>query len=250
MRSKYILAGIISFLAALLFTLPADKALQWWGTDLDANIFLHAPEGGVISGSAAGVNVDDLLLDATSWRLSLLSLFKGRLGYVLDTGLSGKEAHGIVEFSIGGKTHIHNFQGQISIAQLLPLLSLPVLPIGGDIVVDIEHLVAEGGQVLSAEGNIQVQSAAWRLMRPALSLGGYNADLATEDEILTAVISNLDDAPVDAKGSVTLDKEGNYQVDISVRARKTAEERLSNLLHTLGKADAQGWYHIKTKGQL
>jgi hypothetical protein len=64
------------------------------------------------------------------------------------------------------------------------------------------------------------------------------------------VISSAADAPLDAKGSLTLDHEGNYQIDLSLRTRSGTDERLANLLTGLGRADGQGWYRLKSQGHI
>ncbi len=250
MRLLYILAGIISFLAALLFTLPADKALQWWGDDLEADIRLFSPQGGVASGSARSVSIDGLLLDETNWRLRPLALLKGRLGFTLKSSVNGNSANAIVEFGMGGRTVIHDLHASLPIAQLLPLFGSVILPLSGNLQVDLSRIVIEDESLFELNGQIQVRSARWTLMRPTLLLGNFNAELSTQDQIMTAAISSDSKSPVATKGQVKVDNGGRYDVDLLVKANTNTDERLNNLLKSLGRPDAQGWYRVKTSGRL
>jgi hypothetical protein len=250
MRFSYLLAGLLSFLAALLFTLPADKALSWWGGDLRDIVRLHAPQGGIASGSASAVSIDGFALEKTDWSLKPLSLLKARIGYELNSSIKQRPAQAHVEFSLSNSVHVHALDANVSIVELLPLMGLPLLPIDGLIHADMQYMLLREERLTEAEGIIHIRNAEWRLMRPALVLGSYQLDVRTEDSLITAVISSATGAPVDSKGSLTLDQEGHYEAEIYLRANRAADPRLGNLLKGLGKADAQGWYRIEQQGQL
>lgn len=250
MRFLYILVGLLSFLAALLFTLPAEKALSWWGGDLKEVVQLYAPQGGITSGEASAVSIDGFYLDKTDWSLKPLSLLKGRIGYDLYTGVAKRPAQAVVELGLGGKTHIHGLQASASILQLLPLFGAPLLPIEALVSADMSYLLMADEKLSAATGTVRVQNAEWRLARPALKLGAFEAQVTTEDGVITAEISNEETAAVDAKGRITLDESGRYNVDLLVRANRLADPRLANLIKGLGRADAQGWYRVKHQGQL
>ena len=250
MRFAYLLVGLLSFLTALLFTLPAEKALSWWGGDLKDVVHLHAPQGGIASGQASAVSIDGFYLDKTDWSLKPMSLFKGRIGYDLYSGVSKRPALAKVELGLGGKAHVHDLQASASILQLLPLLGSPLLPIEGLVSVDMSYLLLRDEMLRAATGTLRIQNAEWRLARPALNLGGFQADVSTQDELITAEISSEKTSPVDAKGSVTLDQEGRYVVDLQLRTNRLADPKLANLVKGLGRADADGWYRVKHQGQL
>lgn len=249
MKFQYLLAGTVFFLAALLWTLPPQKALAWWGDDLQAEVRLYAPQGGAGRGSAAAISIDQLRLDETRWRLRLLSLLKLRLGYAVDTAIAGQPGSAIVEFGLGGSLYLHDVKTSVPVGALLPMFSGLSLPVDGQLHTDIDYLRITGNRPRAAEGSLQLARASWPL-RPPLPLGGARLDLTTEGDRITGQISDQQDAPVEAKGTVSLDEQGAYQVEIQLKPRANADERLRNLMQGLGRPDAQGWYKVRTQGTL
>lgn len=251
MRLLYLLAGIISFLAAILFTLPAEKALAWWGEEMGAEVRLLGPQGGIASGHAAGIVIDDVQLGETRWRLRFISLLKARVGFTIQTEVDRRPSQAVVEFGLGGTTHIHDLQADVAIRSILPLLARGlILPVDGYLQADIPYLRIRQQQLTEAEGQLLLSDAGWSLIRPPLALGSYGLLLTTEDDEVVASISDAQGAAADAQGAIRLDASGAYTVDLQLRAKAGADQRLRNLLQGLGSPDAQGWYRLVSKGQL
>lgn len=252
MKFLYILAGILSFLATLLFTLPPEKALAWWGDELEVEVSLYAPQGGLASGSASAVSIDNFRMDATRWKFYPLSLLKGRLGFQINSEIAGSPAQALAEFGMSGRVVIHDLQAGVPLTSVLPLLqgSGLVLPIGGMAQADIQILDIQGERPTELEGLLKLQRAELSFLRPPMQLGSYQAVLSTEDDLITAEISEAEESPITATGKLTLNSEGRYQLDLRLKPKPAVEQRLLNQLKLLGRPDAQGWYRLQSQGHL
>ena len=178
-----------------------------------------------------------------------LSLLKARLGYSVVTEINGQPATTDIEFGFGGRVVIEDLQAVIAIEQLLPLVSRLALPIDGTLMADIKKLRVNGVYLKKAMF-FSIKQAGWRLMRPPLALGDFIAQVTTEDEVIKAQLSDEPGAAVSAQGMLTLDQEGAYNLELLLRPKGNADQRLSNLLKGLGKPDAKGWYMLKSNGSL
>ncbi len=248
MRKLYIATAVIAFLIALLTQLPARTAWQWLADDAAANgFFISNPDGTAFNGSAAGISVAGLSIKSPRWQTQYWPLLIAQLRLQLNASFDGYPLVSTIKLKPTGSLGLRDVEAAAQLSTLAPVFQLPLMPLSGLLVVDMDEVEVESNHLGQLRGHAVIKNAEWIMMRPALALGNLQADITTRDEMITAELSS--EGPLLIRGTATLNTAGHYEADIQLRGDSGADPRLNNLLKTLGQP-SDGWYRIKTQGQL
>lgn len=248
MKKLYIGTAILAFIIALVAQFPARLAWNVFGTHADpAQIQVINISGTALSGQASVLLRNSLVLKAQQWDARFLPLLIGRLKYDLAGTLESYPINGVITLLPTGSVRIADLQISMPVKLITPLLPVPIMPFNGMLSVDVNDISLTSQKLKHASGVAEVRNAEWTLMRPALPLGNLRADLSTEDGTVNADLSST--GALELAGQAKLLPENGYEIDIRLRSRPEAEERLNNLLKTLGRP-VDGWYRIKMQGTL
>lgn len=250
MKRKLFVAGLLAFVVGLIAFLPARVVVGMVEANAEG-LHFGGVSGTLFEGRALYASAPQASVQNLHWNLQPSALLTGRLAVSMDfdTDLGG--VSGTAAYTLWGTTTLSDLHGSATLDWLGTRAGYTFLPVSGDLTFDIEHL-ALGDNFLPAaiEGQLRLSNVYWQLMRPALQLGSYAADLSQVDGRLQATLADSS-GPLAIKGqaSVTPDS-GAYSVSAQLRARASADERLKNLLSALGQADNAGWYRIRQQGRL
>ncbi len=248
MRKLYIATAITAFLIALVTQFPAKIAWQWLADDAAANgVFISNPDGTAFNGSAGGITLTGLTIESPRWQAQYWPLLIAQLRLQFNARFDGYPLVSTIKIKPTGSLSLRDMEAAARLSTLAPLFQLPLMPLNGLLVADMKKVKIENEHLSQLRGRAVIKNAEWIMMRPALPLGNLQADISTRDELITAELSS--EGQLLIRGTATLNAEGRYEADIQLRGNSGADPRLGNLLKTLGQAN-DGWYRIKTQGQL
>ncbi len=133
---------------------------------------------------------------------------------------------------------------------LLGLAGMGYLPIDGQAGLTVDSLKLRKGFPTSAEGRLQIDRLAWSLSKEPLVLGDFQGLITTEGDRILTRVSPLS-GPLDVSGEVrllTVDRA--YEVDLQIKPKADAPAMVQNLVRSLGQPDPQGYWHVRSKGNL
>ena len=241
-------AGLLALLIGLVIYLPAPVAAGWVQNQVDG-LRLTGVSGSAFEGRVQYLGFNEVTLENVRWKLSPLALLTGRAAANLQINTDTGSISGDVTHSLLGNTQLQNLNGSASISWIGALAGYRFVPLDGLLSIQDGAAVVEDQILTHADGEVLLNNANWLLLKPAISFGNFRAGLTSDGQ--TSGLEILDsDGPLDTQGSAQLINNKNYQVDLRVRARAGADERLKKLLSQLGRPDAQGWYRIQERGNL
>jgi general secretion pathway protein N len=224
-RRRLIIASVVTLLAGLIILFPARVAYDWFAPP---GIRVSGISGSVWSGSASRANVSGVYVANFQWHIKPLRLFTGRVTYVIE-GVAGTE-----------------------ISAYMPLQSLQessgVQGIGGTASAQFEQIVLSNGVPVAAKGTIEVSGLLLPLVSRT-SIGGYRADVFTQEDGIVASIEDTDGI-VDLAGSLTLAADGAYAFDAQIAPKPETPQQIRDQLRFLGSANERGQYELRLEGGL
>ncbi len=226
--------------AALLYAAfkPKDSALQ-----------VHGLQGAWSAGSLSGISLNNrLIAEDLHWQLKPLQLLLGRAAVQVSGGGQIATLDGAIARS-WGSTGLRDFRFAGDIKSLAAAAGYAFMPVDGRVGGLLSKLLLKQGAVNFAEGSVDLKNLAWTLAREPLLLGDFHAEITTLPEAMTAIISSPA-GPLEANGSAKLLPDQSYDVDILIKPKAGASEMLLNYAKTLGAPDAQGYYHLRQRGQI
>lgn len=241
-------AGLISLLLGLIIYLPAPVAAGWVQSQVPG-LRLTGVSGSVFAGRMQYASLNDVTLENVSWQLSPGSLLLGRANVKLKTATDTGHISGDFSRNIFGQTYVQNLNGSASISWLGGFAGYRFLPMDGLLTLHDLDASIKGQKITHGEGKVSLENANWLLIKPAIVFGDFTAAVSSDGETNAIKILNSE-GPLKADGGAQLTNNNRYQANLRVRARAGADKRLIKLLTQLGKADAQGWYHISERGSL
>lgn len=246
---KLILIGVGGFLAFLIAGAPVASVYPRLAP-ASSPLQLIGLSGSLFSGSASQVSYQGRsLARPLHWSFNPLALIAARLGFHVEGSLDGLLFDGQVARTLGGELIVSGLDASGSLKSLMALSSALQLPIDGDVGVKLDKLTVADRFPRQASANITVAGLRWSLGRNPLVLGDFAVSVSTEAGVIVATVSPTAGA-LDVGGEIRLNADRSYEVDLKVKARPEAEPALQNLVRTLGQADTEGYFRIKTREQL
>lgn len=244
-----ILAGVLALVVGLVWRLPATVAAGWVQSAVP-NLTLAGTSGTALSGSAAQVLYDDIALEDLSWELQPLRLLIGQFAVQLSTATDVGRIEASLRRGLGGSLSAGPVNGQASLAWLARRAGYTFVPLSGSLILAVDNAELDSaGQVQTLTGRVQARGLQWDLLKPPAPIGNFAGVVSGEAGDLELTIEEAD-GPVDVEGQASLAGNGIYRLDLRLRARAGADDRLKKLIEQLGRPDNQGWYPIVERGRL
>lgn len=229
--------GLVVFLLGLIAHIPAARLAPYLA---DQGVVLESPRGTVWEGSARRLRVQGLEVPTPSWDLFAPALLIGRVSARVATGWGDAR----LRAGLGGDVSLHDVDLVIPLAQI-PTAS--ALQLGGNIRVDLAGLEIAEGLPRRAQGRVAWRNAA--LGSQGMQLGGFELELETVEDKISGRV-NDDGGPVEAGGTVDLENDGRYRLDLRLAARAGADQAIENGLRLLGTPDPVGGVRLRREGVL
>lgn len=250
MKLRYlILLAVVVFLGSLAAYLPAPSAYGWLRSaapalplevyDLSGTVFEGRAETAQWNGQTAATG---LRWDLSAWRLPLL-----QARYHLQTSGAPVLLDGNVTLSPGG-VRVQDLRANSDVKSLGALSGQRFVPFNGQVALDLGELRLKDQWPVSAEGRVEVVGLQWALGTQATPLGNYQADLQTEGDDIVALISTVSGS-VEVNGDARLKSDRSYEYNLQLRPSADAPQNVVNMLKSMGRPDAQGYYQLRSAGQ-
>lgn len=248
---RVILLGVVVFLVALVLRMPAVQMQRVLGPSLaQAGVQLQGIEGSLSAGRAAQVDLrGNALLHDLGWNLRAAHLLLGRASFMLAGGRDGTLVDGTAFVVPSGTLTLQDFKLASSLKAVLAAAGYAGMPVEGQVNLDLSRMKLRESWPRQAQGTLTVRGMGWKLGREAVVLGDYTATLDNETGGVKAVVSTLSGA-LEINGQARLAEDRSYEVDLQMRPKPNAPPMVPNLVRNLGAPDAQGWYHVRRRGQL
>lgn len=251
MKLRWIIAaGTLAFAATLILHAPAALLYSRKSAQPPADaVQLHGVQGTLSHGgfSALSVNNRVVLTDAR-WKLQPLWLGLLRLSADLEAG-GDTQLRARVSRAVFGKLRWSGVEARAGIKTLLNAAGQAVLPLEGQIEIQLPLVLLEEGTPVHAEGTASLRGLAWTLAREPLLLGDFTAALTTDDKGILATLAS-GPGPLELSGEARMAPDRGYDLHLQLKPRPEASPQLQSLIRSLGQPDGQGWYHIRRQGTL
>lgn len=240
---RYILIGVIVFLAVLVATFPARVAFNWLAPP---DVTLSGISGSIWNGTAeeglaAGAYIQDL-----AWRLKPASLLTGQLKFATSSKPAAGALTSDVAISLDGSLTLSAVSGNIPLDLIHPAFQQN--RISGDVSLSFSRVVMKNGLPVDIDGSVTVSN----FFVPELSsaqLGDYTAQVSNSEAGIMATIDDIAGV-LDVSATATLSPDNNYQVLGEVAARPAAPPSITQQLQMLGSPDARGFRPFRFEGSL
>lgn len=240
--------GLLALLTGLVVHAPAAWLAQQVHARVPA-VKMAGVTGTALAGRAQYLVVDGAVLQGVQWRLRPAALLGARLVAELAVTTDTGRLSATVSRGLGGVSHITGAEGSASLTWFGRLAGYAQLPVTGDVRAALDEAVIEHDMTVSRiDGRVQLANARWQLAKPPIALGSFGGTLATEEEALVVRIEDSD-GPLDVNGVAQLIGGDQYRLELRLRPRAGADERLKSMLDVLGRPDAEGAYRVHERGR-
>lgn len=206
--------------------------------------------GTLFNGAASAVTVNGRpVVRQLTWSLKPFALLMARLGVHITGDADGLSFEGNVAKLIGGSVAVDSMRAAGPIKSLLTLTGDALVPIDGSVGLTLDSLKLVDNFPKSVSGELQIGSLKWALGPNPVALGDLKAAITTEAGVIIARVSPVS-GPLDVGGELRVLADKAYEVDLKVKAQPNADITVQNLVRSLGEADPEGYFRIKTRGQL
>ena len=237
--------GIGAFVILALLTLPASVALSLVHPP---NVTLSGISGTIWNGRAQAVRSGTMHLGSVDWSISMLSLFRGKLGADVKVARTDGFAQGSVAAGAGGIT-LRKFNASLPISALPPNIVRGGWT--GTLNLRLAELALDNAWPVTLTGTIEVADLVGPANRPA-ALGGYKVvfpEGAAKSDTLTGTLTDTG-GPLAVNGTVQLKKDRSYLVSGMIATRPNAPSDMARTLEILGEPDAQGRRQFSIEGTM
>ena len=244
---KIILLGVVTFLIALLSKTPASIIAPW--LTAGSPFTLQAVSGSLWKGRAGDISYEKISLGSGHWTVSPFGLLAG--AFQGQFGINGNDmkADGGYQYSFTNRLMLDQTQFKIDGGLINQLQRYARL--NGQFVGKINHLemsLKEPLQPPLVSGLLNWERGS--LTSPVkLPAGNYQLKIEPETEGVLIARVSAKDAPVDIKGSVTLDSEWQYRTDLKLKTTASGQG-LNGMLSMVGRPQSDGYISIVETGKL
>jgi len=242
-RSRLVVAGLVTLFLGLLSFFPARVAYQWFAPP---EISLAGIDGSIWSGSARETQANGIYLRDVEWSMRPLSLFAGKLAYAIEAKPSSGFVEGNIAVGIGGTVSFTDLRAALPLQSMQRLVGMP--GISGEVNAQFDRLLLEDGIPVAAEGVLEVANLVAPRVHRA-SIGGYRAEFFTQESGVMASVEDTDGV-IDLAGSLQISSDRSYQFIAKLAPKNSTPANLRQQMQFLGSADERGQHELRLEGQL
>lgn len=249
MKTKHlVIIGVLVFAVSLLLSAPI-ALLQARLLPPTGATQLSGLDGTLSEGHAASLLRNGRgVASNLHWQFRPLSLLLGRATFRID-GSGENTFDGKISQLIGGAINLDAVRAAGPLKNLLALTGDVAVPVDGRFGLMLDHAQIRKGFLTRAEGELHIDALRWTLAKEPPLLGDFLAKISTEKGVVIAKLEPSS-GPLDVGGEVRLLADRNFEIDVRVKPKPTAEPLVQNLVRSLGQPDTEGWFHVRSRGQL
>ncbi len=249
---KYLILGGISYFAFVIVQLPADKIYYLAKNQLVEHkvpLALYDIKGSIWQGSASTLIYDGKRFEAFAWEFHPLNLLMGKASVSVRIKGENLVLKGKLSKSITGDIVLENTQGNVGAAELLKLLKIPAVKLGGKFSLNLTEMILSDNVVTKIQGRL-LWAGAESAFPQKLVLGDLYSDFSTtEDGVIHAKLGDGGGA-LELSGGATVAPDGKYEAKGLSSAREGRQSVLGRSLGFVGRYDAAGKVAFNRSGNI
>ncbi|NOX27045.1 MAG: type II secretion system protein N [Gammaproteobacteria bacterium] len=239
--------ALIAYVLFLFVTFPAARAYQYIADQFPANIKLYGLKGSVWSGKAELITLASQQYSNASWHFQPKSLFVGEALFYLDLDNGQSQIKGSVGLNWSQSLILRDLVFQQELVDLQALAQTSAI-VAGKISGRVENMVLSRTRITVASGKFVLRDTALLLPRRT-EWGDFKLDISKPDSDVLMKLSDQG-GPLLANGTVVVDENNAYQVDLAVQAASGASNDLIQGVDLFGRPGNDGKVHLKYNGSL
>jgi general secretion pathway protein N len=252
---RYLVLGLLVYIAALLINLPADRVYAYWKSSEHSNrgFALSGIGGSIWSGHADVAVLKGHRLEKVKWSLRPWSLLLGRVGLNWRFQLADSQetdangyGQGVTSLGLGGSVAFSSLQAKLPATLVGSLAKMAALQPSGSVDLNLEDVEWNGEGLVSADGKVVWRAAGVNLLKQ-MSFGELSLIVETSGDEIKGVLGDSG-GPLSAEGLITLGPDGRYQFNGAFASRGDTD--LANALRSMGRPGADGKVKINYSGNL
>jgi general secretion pathway protein N len=235
---RYLVIGVLLFVALLVWRLPLAWASGW----LPAGVQCDGPSGSIWSGRCDTLNIPQLRLRAVSWRLAALPLLHGEASAQLRVDDTEVQASADGHWHLNGDWQLRALRAELPLEHPL-LLRMAPRNYRGTIIAELGELAGSGRRLVTANGTVQLLK-----LRSSANLGSYAVQLRPGGKPgeIAGTLRDLE-GPLEVDGQLRVNA-GGYGLQGHARARGESSAELTEALSMLEPPDAAGRRQFSLEG--
>lgn len=245
--SKYLSVGLLAYLLFLVGTIPASQAYGWLQSSLGP-LQLAAVDGTVWSGSAGQAQFQQYRFQPVSWSFRPLALLLGRAEYQISAKNAELDTSGRAGRRYDGTTYLKALRGKAQASLLEPWLGRLGVEPKGSLDLDLSYLEYRDKRLRRAEGNIVWRGAGAKSPMD-LEFGEIVFELGSAGANVRINIKDRN-GPVGIKGTIDLQPNGGYTLDMTLNPTAEADPNLVQSLRAFGRPGTDGTVQFRYSGNL
>ncbi len=238
--------GVAAYLAALLATVPAARAL----TLADTEVAAAGVDGTVWSGTAQRADFGGPRpLTDLQWDTRLWPLLTGELAADAQFTVAGARVDGRFARQADGALVARQATIRGPAEALLQLAQAPALALEGDVLGRIQHAAVRDGRVHRVSGQFQWNGAS--VVQPlSIALGTVRGQIRPVDGDAHEIELESSGGDVVAEGVVRLFADGRYEIELTMNPTREAPSHIADTLSMLARRNDNGDFVLRQSGQL
>ena len=242
-----VLALLATLVLALLWFLPARWALPWIEPQLHG-VRLQQVHGSVWDGDAGEViGVAGQRLGPLHWQVSRRALLGDTRLHVVFAGLQ-LTFSGSIRHLPDGRIESDDLRLHVALDARATYAKTPLGQPLGELQVNVEHVVLQGGWPLELKAHGLWQHAAMLTANGVVPLSDIQVEAQSQGGVIQAQWHDVGAGPLQVQGQLQLSPLG-WRLDTTLRARQP-DPALQRWLAQLGPVAPDGSVHIQQRGGL
>lgn len=250
------LAGLTSFAVSLVALAPLPVVAQQV-TKLNPGVTFAGVSGNLWKGQVQRLTTPQAVVNDLSWTLAPKKLLTGYLAADMQAEVKTAQVSGQCGISLGKTLHCSPFRAELdakNIGQLAPQGTRIPVGLEGMIIANLDDITWDRVKVPVTNGRLLWDDG--KLVAPVqVDLGGrYQANIAASENDGALTIELLSDkAAVVLDGEINVQPEGEYALELKVKAANGAPEVVGaalGMVEMVGAVQSDGGVRITQKGKL
>ncbi len=239
---KFIITGVIFFLAALIATIPASVASKL----LPGHISAHHYHGNLWNGSATSMTIDNLNLGSVAWKVKPSCLFF--LNFCVNIEQQNSDLSSSFLLRQGTTTQLENLNASGDARILNTIMNDYGITLSGQFEADLANLSFSDKRIHTINGDMRFSSLSINGVLRVL-LGNLSSQFEPRDEHTLISITN-NQGHVDLSGVVQLFQDMSYAMELNVRKNQRSTDAVINGMQYIGDRQSDGSVKLVQNGKL
>ncbi|MEE8365305.1 MAG: type II secretion system protein N [Gammaproteobacteria bacterium] len=232
---------VLVLLAALLINMPLAHLLGV--VRMPDNIRIFQPQGSLISGRIGGIEINQFLLRDLEYEADLSCLLTLGVCYqVLNPYGSLQVRHE----PLAGSTELTQVKIEYPLQDLTRMPGVLMQP-AGRLQLNLDSVLIVQDKLADLSGTLVWKDAG--LAGEDINLGDYEVSVGKAGGRYDFVIDDKD-AVLDMAGKASLQADGKYTLDITIRTKSGLEPRIRNALELVARKQGANQYVVRRAGSL